>query len=103
MNFSRYGATAGRTFIAKTRVWILPDAAIDTARQRADHAKHWRERLANAEIEMKGVDIRDVAPDDVADYRRMSDFANKTAEILKLVHDTLRPTSFDGFVKHGLD
>jgi hypothetical protein len=33
----------------------------------------------------------------------MSEFANKSANILRLVQDTLRPRDFDEFVKYGFD
>ncbi len=48
-------------------------------------------------------DLRDIADQDIADYRFMSDFANKTANILRLVEDTLSPREFDEFVKNGFD
>ena len=40
---------------------------------------------------------------DNADYRRMTRFANETANILTLVQDVLRPRSFDEFITYGFD
>ncbi len=90
-------------FNSRTRVYVLPCARIETIPNRSRRAAYWRKLLEKTETEMKGLDIRDVASADAVDYRRMSDFANKTADILHLVHDTLRPRAFDDFIRHVFD
>ena len=94
MNCTRYGATAAKDdakFIDRTRIYVLPCANIKTMEERADHAKYWRDELKRLERLVKQHDLRDIADEDIADYRFMSEFANKTANILRLVQDTLRP------------
>ena len=51
-------------------------------------------RLKRLERLLKKHDPRDIADEDIADYRFMSDFANKTANILRLVQNTLMPLLF---------
>jgi hypothetical protein len=40
---------------------------------------------------------------DLADYRRMETFVGKTADMLRLVQDVLRPREFDEFAQYGFD
>ena len=40
---------------------------------------------------------------DNVEYRLMSRFVNETANVLQLVQDTLRPRSFNDYVKHVFD
>ena len=93
----------GAKFIDRTRIYVLPCANIKTMEERAEHAKYWRDELKRLERLVKKHDLRDIADEDIADYRFMSEFANKTANILRLVQDTLRPQSFGEFVKYGFD
>ena len=90
-------------FIAKTRVFVLPSAEIGTPIQRAYHARYWRARFEELRAFLKAHDQLDLSDDDNADYRRMTRFANETANVLKLVQDTLRPRSFDQFLKYGFE
>ena len=40
---------------------------------------------------------------DNAEFRLMSRFVSKTANVLRLVQDILRPRSFDDYVNHVFD
>ena len=44
-----------------------------------------------------------LSDDDNAESRLMSRFVSETANVLQLVKDTLRPRSFDDYVKHVFD
>ena len=72
-------------FIARTRVYVLPCAKIQTLEERAEHARYWRERLRKMELFAEQHDLRDLSDKGIADYRSMPDFANKTANILELM------------------
>ena len=71
----------GAEFIDRTRFYVLPCAKIKTMEERAEHARYWRDELTRLERLVKKHDLRDIADQDIADYRFMSDFANKTANI----------------------
>ena len=81
----------------------MPCAKIATLEERAEHAHYWRERLRKMELFAEKHDLRDLSDKGISDYRSMPDFANKTANILELVQDVLRPRTFDKFVKYGFD
>lgn len=91
-----------REFIARTRVFLLPCVSIDSAAKRAQYAIYWKERYEELTALIKEHGNIVLSDNDIAAHRRMSRFANETANILQLVHDTLGPRSFDEFLKHGL-
>jgi internalin A len=93
----------GSEFIARTRVFVLPCAKIRTISERAQYAIHWRKTLAEIDALVKENGLGVIGDKGVADYRWMLDFANKTANILELVHDILKPRNFAEFVKYGFD
>jgi internalin A len=90
-------------FIARTRVFVLPDAKIGTVVERAQYAKHWRKTFAEIDTLVKedGLDV--IGDKGVADYRWMSRFVHETANMLELVQDTLSPRDFDVFLQYGFD
>ena len=90
-------------FIKRTRVFILPCAEIATLRQRTQYIVHWKKRFEETEALVKEFGPAILGAADLSDYRLMSDFVNKTPDMLRLVQDVLRPQSFDAFVKYGFD
>jgi internalin A len=91
------------TFIDRTRVFVLPSAKISTAVERAQYVIHWQSafKALNALVKKYGPFV--LSDRDNAEFRLMSEFVSKTANILQLVQNTLRPRSFDGFVNHMFD
>jgi len=93
----------GGEFIARTRVYVLPCARIKTPADRAVYAIHWRQRFEGLDAIVGQHGQFALADADNADYRRMVHWVTDTANILKLVQDTLRPRSFEEFLKWGFE
>jgi internalin A len=91
------------TFIDRTRVHVLPSAKIATPTERAQYVIHWQNNFKALDALVKEHGQFVLADDDNAEYRLMTRFVNETANVLKLVQDTLRPRQFEEFVKHGFD
>lgn len=87
--------------IARTRIYVLPCAKIGTFKERTEYVRHWRKRFEEMDTEVKADGIGILGADDLADYRRMETFAGKTPDMLRLVHDVLRPHKFEDFVEYG--
>jgi serine/threonine protein kinase len=90
-------------FIARTRIYVLPDARIDTLKERTDYALYWRQKLVETDALVKAQGLGGLADADLLDYRRTETFASKTPDMLRLVMDVLKPRDFDAFVEYGLD
>lgn len=93
----------GDEFIARTRVFVLPCADISTPLSRAQYAIYWQQRHEELNAVVKEYGQIMLSDDDNADFRRMSRFVTDTANILKLVQDTLRPREFKAFLDYGFD
>jgi internalin A len=92
----------GDTFIDRTRVFVLPNAKISTEVERARYVVHWHNALEEHKALVRGP-VPLLSDKGYAELRFMNRFVNETANILQLVQDTLRPRSFDDFVKHVFD
>jgi internalin A len=90
-------------FIDRTRVFVLPSAKISTEEDRAHYAIHWQDsfKARDAMVRERGPLVSSDKGN--AEFRLMSRFVSETANVLQLVQDTLRPRSFDDFVKHVFD
>ena len=90
-------------FIARTRVFVLPDAKIATSIERAMYALHWQNtcKALDEFVTLHGPLL--LSDKDNMDYRWTKRFVQETANILTLVQDTLAPRVFDDFVKYGFD
>jgi internalin A len=91
------------TFIARTRVFVLPSAKIATARERSHYIKYWRDALDELESLVKENGDSILSDAEIAERRIMRRFVHETANILRLVQDTLRPSKFDKYVDHVFD
>ena len=89
-------------FVRRTRVFVLECATIATPKERIHYAKYWREKFQELD-ELVKTEGDLLAVQDHVDHGRMRRFVYETANILQLVQDTLRPTSFEAFVKYGFD
>jgi internalin A len=93
----------GDTFSDRTRVLVLPSAKLSTAIERAQYAIHWRNTFKALDAFVKEHGQFVLSDKDNAEFRLMSRFVSDTANVLQLVQDTLRPRSFDDYVKHVFD
>jgi internalin A len=93
----------GKTFVDRTRVFVLPSAKISTEGDRAQYAIHWQDsfKALDALIRERGPLV--LSDKGNTEFRLMSRFWTETANVLQLVQDTLRPRSFDAFVDHMFD
>jgi internalin A len=92
-----------KTFIDRTRVHVLASATIATPVERAQYVIYWQSNFKAIDALLKEHGQLVLSDDDNAEYRLMTRFVNETANVLKLVQDTLRPRTFEEFVKHGFD
>jgi internalin A len=92
-----------KTFIDRTRVFVLPSAKLSTARDRAQHVIHWQNsfKALDALVREHGQFV--LSDEDNAEFRLMSRFVSETANVLHLVQDTLCPRSFDEYVNNVFD
>jgi internalin A len=93
----------GDTFIARTRVLRLESAKISTAVERAQYVIHWQNAFKALDALVKEHGQFVLSDEDNAEFRLMSRFVSETANVLKLVQDTLHPRSFDDYVTHVFD
>jgi internalin A len=93
----------GQEFIARVRVFTLPDSRIADLHQRTAHAVWWKQEHARVKalVDAHGADI--LSPDDYVQFRDMGHFVRHVPDILSLVQDTLRPRSFEELVCYGFD
>lgn len=98
----RLASENSEAFLKKIRVFALPDAEFSTIVHRARRAKYWKDQYAEVEALMRE-DPGLLSQADFARFRLMQDFANKVGEILTLVADVLRPTTFEDLEAYGFD
>ena len=88
------------TLVKQTRVFVLPSAKISTPVARAQYVIHWQTRFKEIDALVGEHGQFVLSDDDNAEFRLMSSFVSKTANVLHLVQDTLRPRAFDDYKKH---
>jgi len=91
------------TFVDRTRVLVLPSAKISTAVERAQYVIHWQSAFKALDTLVREHGQFVLSDKDNAEFRLMSRFVSETANVLQLVQDTLRPSSFDDYVNHVFD
>jgi internalin A len=77
------------TFIGRTRLHVLPSAKIATIVERAQYVIYWQSKFKETDGLVKEHGQFVLSDDDNAEYRLMTRFVNETANVLKLVQDTL--------------
>jgi internalin A len=91
------------TFIGRTRVLVLPSAKISTRVERAQYVIYWQSEFKALDALVKEHGQFVLSDEDNAEFRLMSRFVSETANVLRLVQDTLRPRSFDDYVNTVFD
>ncbi len=70
---------------------VLPSAKISTAVEGAQYVIHWRSAFKGLEALVREHDQFVLSDKDNSEFRLMSRFVSETANVLRLVQDTLRP------------
>jgi len=92
-------------FRERIRVFVLPDAAIDSLNGRKQYHDFWKNYVQEQkrvidELSDEG-EIHSLPEKDFREYRMANEFAGKVMEILKTIQDTARPRSWQAFIDHG--
>ena len=87
-------------FLGRVRVYKLDDARFDRLEDRLSYAKYWRNEHDRLEEIIKG-SLSEVSDFDYRRFRLMDKFASNIGDILALFSDTVRPRSFEDFLKYG--
>lgn len=88
-------------FLARVRVYRLPDADIFSAKARLKIAAHWQTEFneLNELAKQHGANL--LGAEDFKNYKRMQDFAHHIGDILFVVADTLQPKTFEELLQTG--
>jgi internalin A len=90
-------------FLRRIVVFQLPEVRISKFAERKVYHDWWQQQLAEhkiADLEAKGK-LSSLPVQDFQYYKAMSQFADDVLEILSLVSDTLRPATWEDFLRHG--
>jgi len=90
-------------FLKRVRIYRLPDAKINTLRERLEIGAYWKKKYTEVEALIKehGPDI--IGGNDFSRYKLMKDFALHVGDILGLVMDTLQPRTLEEFEQFSFD
>ena len=89
-------------FLSRVRVYTLDDARFDRFEDRLSYAKYWRNEHDRLKEIIKG-SLSEVSDFDYRRFRLMDQFATNIGDILALFSDTVRPRSFEDFLKYGFE
>jgi TIR domain len=89
-------------FLGRVRLYKLDDARFDRFEDRLGYAKYWRSEHDRLEEIIKG-SLSEVSDFDYKRFRLMDQFATNIGDILGLFSDTVRPRSFEEFLKYGFE
>ena len=87
-------------FLQRVRVYKLDDAKFERFEDRLSYAKYWRSEHDRLKEIIKG-SLSEVSDFDYKRFRLMEQFATNIGDILALFSDTVRPRSFNEFLKYG--
>ena len=89
-------------FLGRVRAYKLDDARFDRPEDRIAYARYWRGEHDRLEGLIKGA-LSDVSDYDYRRFRLMNQFAMNIGDILALFSDTVRPRSFEEFLRYGFE
>jgi internalin A len=94
-----------RDFLRRVKVFKMPEVRISNLAERKIYHDWWEQQLADrealiADLKAKGKLAR-LPVLDFQYYKAMSQFAGNVLEILSLVSDTLRPATWEDFLRDG--
>ena len=87
----------------RVRLFTLDDAKFSKIIDRIRYAEYWQQEHDKLADVLKGKSPTLLSEADYRSFRLMDDFAAHIGDILALFSDTVRPRSFDEFLKYGFD
>ncbi len=90
-------------FLRRVRLFTLDDAKFSKIIDRIRYAEYWQQEHDKLADVLKGKSPTLLSEADYRSFRLMDDFAAHIGDILALFSDTVRPRSFDEFLKYGFD
>ena len=88
-------------FLARVRVYLLPDANIFSTLARGKVALYWKAQFDELDALVKTHGATFLGEAGFIEYRRIAMFVHQVADILYLVADTLQPKTFDELLQTG--
>jgi internalin A len=88
-------------FRLRTYIWRLPCAKIRELEDRTQYLHHWDEQDEKIVSQVKKDGQRILAKADLEDSRRIETFRTHIPDLLRLVKDIARPSTFEEFVDHS--
>jgi internalin A len=90
-------------FTKQVHLITLDDAKIWDIDGRLGYASYWDEKYENLSAALAGKKATLLADADMQSFRLMGDFAHHVGNILYLFANRVQPTTFDEFLRCGLD
>jgi internalin A len=88
-------------FLARVRVYLLPDADISSTLARGKVALYWKAQFDELDALVKTHGATFLGESGMTEYRRIAMFVQQVADILYLVADTLLPKEFEELLNSG--
>lgn len=89
------------TFMERIRVFRLDDADIIKLHGQLAIQEYWKAEFESLQSSIGHLGIEPLAPEQLARFRRIADFARNAGQMLDAICDRFFPGSFDEFVEHG--
>lgn len=90
-------------FIARTRVFVLPCARVATLSDRAHYARYWQETYERDEAIIRTHGSAAVGARGMEQHKDTKRYAMQVADLLALMNDVVRPSTFEDFLRTGFD
>jgi hypothetical protein len=91
-----------KEFLRRVRVFKLPEVKISTLAEQKVYYDWWQQQLAEQKVSIADLAVKGhLPPRYYDDFQATSRFAGDVLEILSLVSDTLRPATWEDFLRHG--
>jgi internalin A len=89
-------------FNDRVRAFTLPDAKIDTLKDRLACAGNWKKEYLAIDEMLKNQGADTLGIDDLPEFKRMGMFYREVGDILAAISKHVRPTTLEQLVQHGL-
>ncbi len=89
-------------FLAKVRVFVLPDARFDTVQRRVEWARHWKHQYDEISATLR-TDHELVGEEDFKASQRIRNFYQNVSDILATIADIVQPRTPEQFAQYGFD
>jgi internalin A len=92
-----------RDFLRRVKVFKMPEVRISNFAERKVYYSWWKQQLADRRDLIDEIEPSALPALELQYYKAMRQFADDVLEILLLVSDTLRPATWDDFLRDGFD